>query len=178
MVEVCIWAAAGWDDDVGGIVTADLQNVSRKTLAQNLIHLKVTDDPTLLEDAEVVIAFFDVMRTRRNDLVHGLPITAIDLPMPKSFFSCSARKGKGVELKRRADVSPPALTELCQDVTNAFQALTKLAMKLHWRREYRSNDSLRTTATEQEYVHGWIQPSFETALLRRRLEEVRKKRPD
>ena len=87
MVEFCIWAAAGWDDDVGGIVTTDLQNVSRKTLAQNLIHLRVTDDPTLLEDAEVAIAFFDAMRTRRNDLVHGLPLPAIDLPMPSTTVS-------------------------------------------------------------------------------------------
>ena len=80
----CIWEAAGWKQEIGELVTADLGNVARPDLLMNLVNQIVTNDSRIVEQTEITLALYEKMRSARNDLMHG-------------FFDWSRRDGSTLE---------------------------------------------------------------------------------
>jgi hypothetical protein len=152
ILETVIWTAAGWEGWIGSAVTSDLQNVARTTLAKNVISLCVKDDTRLTAEALDVLAFFDINRSRRNNLVHGLPLHMREGSAPDMLYRSKATAGTGMTQELGTDVSPQALSALAQDIVTTFGALGAIALKLHLRNQHLA---LRDHGSRDEVVHAY-----------------------
>lgn len=166
-LEGCIWAAANWSQELGQVVTADLQNVSRATLLMNIVHQRIGDDERLIEHACKSMELYERLRSVRNDLIHG-------------FFNWSRRSGKTLDTllkftaKHRTGfaeakvvpVSQGTLDRIAEDMAVCLEALNDLMHKLIFRQRYLDGERGPLARTYDDAVHGWRAPSFDTNLVR------------
>ena len=89
-----IMTAAGWHPSLGMLVTADMGNIARYQLAKNLIN-GFYEQPRLRAEALNAIAFFDVCRSRRNALVHGMPVLDDEKRLSGRLGKFEGKKGTG-----------------------------------------------------------------------------------
>ena len=67
----CIWQLAGWPQEVGEIITAEMSNEARPVLLVNLARQSIRD--AWLSQALVAAAeAFKAVRDERNDFAHGM----------------------------------------------------------------------------------------------------------
>ena len=120
--ERLIWRIANWGSDEGALVTTDLGNVSKETLARNLAYLNLKS-ATCFDFVIATIDFHTELRIRRNNLLHSLPITQSSEAATKAEKR-SAKKGQGTITTTNHDASVASLEELSRMLALGFLALT------------------------------------------------------
>jgi hypothetical protein len=113
--EQLIWLAAGWSDDMGSLVTADMDYLSKYRLASNLVNFR-TSDAGVKDYGLATIKLFDSARMARNDVIHGLPVLDKDSTEAIVSQKRSAKKGTGALRKTKHDISQAALDQLIKDL--------------------------------------------------------------
>lgn len=119
-----IWLGAHLPDAVGEFISADLPNVARIKLVQNLVrhHFNNPADFAALTYIETVVDLFDQCRIERNDIVHGLPVTKGDTNA-EAFEKRTAKKATGKIVIVRNDVSIEHLKQFKSDLSWLWTAI-------------------------------------------------------
>jgi hypothetical protein len=154
LFEHLIWRAAGWEQEIGELVTADLLSASRETLAKNIIERNVNASEWK-EYSLATVEFFTEARITRNNLVHSLP--ALE---PGTFLSSvghkrSAKSGKGVLKTTKYDISAKALSDFTLALNDLRIALRTSEIRL---RGFASppTDDTPITLLEISEIRNWI----------------------
>jgi len=155
-IEVLIALTAEWKDPIGDFVTADMGNVTKAQLLANLITHRITDE-RLREESRSVLAFFDELRNRRNNLIHATMDwdTADENKEERpAHTKRSAKAGKGAVIKARIDCDLPALRQLGKDIELCYEAWREIYFKMHqfnyFHRHPKPGDDAATLA---HYLH-------------------------
>jgi hypothetical protein len=94
------------------LITADLGNVAVWQLANNLANYSIKD-VRAKEYVLLVLELYELVRSKRNHVVHGLPVTEEDGPA-KLSRSVNAKSSKGTISTKDADISLTALKFLAE----------------------------------------------------------------
>lgn len=121
-----IWEVAGWDEEIGSAVTTDLGNVSRIQLALNLSNLRLT---TQISDVDIAMKFMEICRSKRNDVIHALPMAESNEPRVLRKYSTKA--GTGLRQKTDTPIDVVVLQTIIQDMMRLIVALVGLH-KMAW----------------------------------------------
>lgn len=103
------------------LLTADMGNVAIWQLASNLVNYSIRD-LRFKEYVLLVLELYELVRSKRNYVVHGHPVLKGDGPS-KISRSLSAKSGKGTISTKDADVTLAALKFLAETI-----ALLELAI--------------------------------------------------
>ncbi len=163
-----VWTAAGWTPEVGELVVAGMGNVSLVALFINLLkqELKRGDDRRLWEQAARTGLLFDAIRDARNDVVHTFfhcdPMTGTE-----GHFKGSPRKSTtGRAEIRTVAMAKTDIDELCSAISDCFESIDDLNLKIWFRRRFLSGNRLATADSYEQAVHGWQEPPFDLERLR------------
>lgn len=162
-----VWTTAGWTQETGELVVAGLGNVSLVRLFVNLLkqELKEREDRRLWEQGVRTGALFDAVRDARNDVVHTFfdwdPISG-----EEGHFKGAARKGRGGQAQMRTvAMDKTEIDELCHAVSDCFESIDDLTLKLWFRRRFLSGKRSASDRAYEQAVHGWRTPPLDLARL-------------
>ena len=162
-----VWITGGWSQEVGEVVVAGMGNVSLVSLFLNLLkhELSDMDDRLLWEQGSKTGVLFDAIRDARNDVVH----TFFDCdPMSgaEGHFKGAPRKNrnKGAEIRTVA-MAKSDIDELCRAISDCFESIDDLILKLWFRRRFLSGRPHPLAHGYDEAVHGWQRPPFDLGRL-------------
>ncbi len=164
-----IWITAGWDQDVGELVIANMGNVSLVKLFHNLLklELKRRPDRLLLVQATQTGVLFDEIREARNDVVHCFfhcdPATWVE----GHYKAWTRRTTSGAPELRTVAMGKEDIDDLCLAITDCLESIDDLVLKIWFRRRYLAAAS--GVAAERGYedvVHGWSAAPFDLKRLR------------
>jgi len=164
-----VWETAGWSQDVGELVVASMGNVSLVALFINLLkqELRQRDDRRLWEQGAQTGALFDEIREARNDVVHSFflwdPTRGVE-----GHFKASPRKSRSGHAEiRTVAMSKSDIDDLCFAVSDCFESIDDLALKIWFRRRFLAGAGEHPPAQAYEQaVHGWQDPPFDVGRLR------------
>jgi hypothetical protein len=119
-----VWLGVNTSDIEGEFITADLPNVSRIKLVQNLArhHFKSQQDNPTLTYIETVADLFDQCRVERNDIVHGLPVQKGN-DDATHLEKRTARKGTGQITISRKHLSLERLAQFKTDLSSLWTGI-------------------------------------------------------
>ena len=169
--------AASWAPQIGFLVTADMGNVARYQLAKNIIN-QAYNHPRLMNEALNAIAFFDACRVRRNALVHGMPVVDENQLLTGRLAKFEAKKGSGELRISHLNVTDEYLRELLLDLMLCRQALTDASKKISRFIQFARENPDRTVADLERFAFEYSDPPFNTALLQKRLDQLRRLPPN
>jgi hypothetical protein len=162
-----IWVTAGWTQEAGELVVAGMGNVSLVSLFLNLLkqELNERDDCRLREQGAKTGVLFDTIRDARNDVVHTFfhcdPTSGAE-----GYFKGSPRKSRtGLAEVRTVAMARGDIDELCCAVSDCFESIDDLVLKIWFRRRFLSGDPLATAHAYEQAVHGWQKPPFDLGRL-------------
>jgi hypothetical protein len=163
-----VWITGGWSQAVGELVVAGMGNVSLVSLFLDLLkhELSEMDDRRLWEQGLETGVLFDAIRDARNDVVH----TFFDCdPMSgaEGHFKGAPRKNrnKGAEIRTVA-MAKSDMDELCRAISDCFESIDDLILKLWFRRRFLSGRPQTPAHGYDEAVHGWQRPPFDLGRLK------------
>ena len=163
-----VWVTAGWKQEAGELVVAGMGNVSLVSLFLNLLkqELNERDDRRLWEHGERTGVLFNTIRDARNDLVHTFfhwdPTSGAE-----GHFKGSPRKSRTGQAEIRAvAMAKSDIDELCCAVSDCFESIDDLILKIWFRRRFLSGDPLATAHAYEHAVHGWQNPPFDLGRLK------------
>ena len=163
-----VWVTAGWSQDVGELVVASVGNVSLVALFINLLkqELKARDDHRLWEQGAQTGVLFDEIREARNDVVHSFffldPARGVE-----GHFKGSARKSRSGQAElRTVAMAKSDIDDLCFAISDCFESIDDLALKIWFRRRFLAGAGSRSEAAYERAVHGWQDPPFDVGRLR------------
>lgn len=161
----CIWAVANWKQEVGEVVTADLNNIGRIDLFSNLVKLNI-DDERLLDQSKITVKAYDLLRVARNDLMHGFfNWQHRGLRTDNSLIKFSGKKRNGTVEMKVIQVHKETLETIASDLLLCNESFHDLLNKFIFRRRYLDGERGVFAQNYEDAVHGWRAPSFDTSLL-------------
>jgi hypothetical protein len=163
----CIWEAAGWKQEIGELVTADLGNVARPDLLMNLVNRIVTDDNRIVDQTRRTLALLDIMRGARNDLMHGFFDWSKSGPASRDILhKFTAKKRSGAAEAKAIPVAQATLDSLFKDMLLCNESLDDLRHKLLFRQRFLEGERDVFAQNYEDAVHGWRAPCFDIQLVR------------
>ena len=162
-----VWVTAGWTQEVGELVIAGMGNVSLVSLFLNLLkqELNENDDRRLWEQGAKTGVLFDAIRDARNDVVHTFfhcdPTSGVE-----GYFKGSPRKSRtGFAEVRTVAMARSDIDELCCAISDCFELIDDLILKVWFRRRFLSVARPAPTHSYEQAVHGWQNPPFDLGRL-------------
>jgi hypothetical protein len=163
-----IWVTAGWDQEVGELVIANIGNVSLVKLFANLMkqELKSRPDRELWAQAKETGALFDEIREARNDIVHCFfhcdPTKGLE-----GHFKATPRRGaSGAAELRTVAMRKEDIDDLCVAISDCLESIDDLVMKIWFRRRLLAAEQAPAERAYDEAVHGWRTAPFDARRLR------------
>jgi hypothetical protein len=160
----CIWSAAGWPQDIGELVTADLGDVSRCDLLANLANRIKGDDDRIVSQTIKTLALYDHVRAARNDLMHGFyNFREQGWPLSHELKKFTAKRRSGSVEMKSVGVALPVLEELAADLFTCNDSLDDLYHKFLFRGRFLNGERGVFAQNYEDAVHGWRAPAFDIA---------------
>lgn len=172
-----IFAAAEWEPDVGDLVTADLQNVSRANLLMNFVRKNVKGDERLINQTQDTLALLDLLRGSRNDLMHGFFDYKHQTSSPASLLKLTTKRRTGAVEIKSVSVSLSELEDFATDLHICNESLNDLYHKLHFRNRWNAGERGVFAEDYENAVHGWREPSLDISFVQECLKK-RSQRPN
>ena len=161
-----IWVTAGWDQDVGELVIANLGNVSLVKLFANLLRqeLRARPDGIISTQAAQTGALFEEIREARNDVVHCFFHCDPAMGVEGHYKVSTRRTASGTPELRTVAMGKADIDDLCVAISDCIESIDDLILKIWFRRRFLSGEP-----AERDYdaaVHGWRKPPFDIHRLR------------
>lgn len=158
----CIWQLAGWAQDVGEIVTAELSNEARPVLLENLARQSIRDN-WLREYVTAAAEAFKAVRDERNDFAHGMyawGFPSWQEPGTLLKFNARAPGMAGLVKKTKIDVENK-LNTFIEDAMSLIDTLPDLERSIHEHRRALEDGVEPGSSSLSARVRGWRAPSVD-----------------
>jgi hypothetical protein len=163
-----VWVTAGWTQEVGELVLANMGNVSLAALFLNLLKQEVArrEDRRLWEQGVQTAALFDVVRDARNELIHTFydfdPSTGAE-----GYYKGVTRRTRTGQVEfRTVAMAKDDIDSLCSAMSDGLESIDDLNLKMWFRRRFLAGDPSASPEAYQNAVYGWQSRSFDLKRLK------------
>lgn len=170
------WTMGGLDAATGQIVTTDFLNVSLILMARNLL-LRSSYHERTKREGVLVLDIFDQMRSRRNGLIHGVPVYDNHGQLSGKLARFSAKKATGSISITEITADDAYLDDIIHNLVMCGEFISDCQRKMENEVQYRSDAGLRRRYSFDSFVFEYRAPEIEEGLLKSYLAKLRPQPP-